>query len=114
MVFGNNDGRTEKFLSRWQVILIKQIIGIYIKKNTVTAYWRHTVITLDILLSINAKEQINITVMPTLLQNLFFKFIIKIINYYCSELTLLMGFKCCDQLFFLNNKTKKPFFKMQI
>lgn len=81
LVFGSNDGTTEKFLSRWQVILIKQINGSCIKKNKVVGYLTHTVITLDILLSINVKGQINITVVPTMFLNLLFKLIIKILNY---------------------------------
>lgn len=56
-------------------------------------YLTHTIIILDILLSINVKGQINITVVPTMLLDLLFKLIVKILNYYCSKLTLLMGFK---------------------
>jgi len=82
LVFGSNDGTAEKFLSRWQVIFIKQIKGSCIKNNKVVGYLTHTVITLDILLSINVKGQINITVMPTIFLNLLFKLIIKNLNYY--------------------------------
>lgn len=67
----------------------------------------HTVITLDILLSINVKGQINITVVPTMFLNLLFKLIIKILNYYCSKLTLLIGFKHCDHQHLLPPPQKK-------
>lgn len=95
LLFEHDDGTIERkrgktIRSRWQVFLSKLMDHTLFLKNKAVGYLTCTVITLDILLSINTKGQINVTIFSNYVPNVFFKLVIKILNYYCSKLADLI------------------------